>query len=89
MQQQNQLGKLCIGNVNVNVTIDDIYELSGLKTKKYIRSYTYVEMPLNCNGQTRDFASATAPNHIRNELLKLSSIQFRERIQLFKQQDQK
>ena len=33
--QQNQLGKLFIGNLNVNVTIDDIYELFGLKTTKY------------------------------------------------------
>ena len=30
-QQQNQLDKLFIGNLNVNVTIDDIYELFGLK----------------------------------------------------------
>ena len=43
-QQQNQLGKLFIGNLNVNVTIDDIYELFGLKTTKYLRSNTYVEM---------------------------------------------
>ena len=39
-QQQNQLGKLFIGNVNVNVTIDDIYELFGLKATKYLRSNT-------------------------------------------------
>ena len=40
--QQNQLGKLFIGNLNVNVTIDDIYELFGLKTTKYpnIRMHT-------------------------------------------------
>lgn len=44
-----------------------------------MRSYTYVEIPLNCNGQTRDFASVTAPNHIRNEFSKLNSIQFREK----------
>ena len=30
--QQNQLDKLLIGNINVNVTIDDIYELFGLQT---------------------------------------------------------
>ena len=79
VQQQNQFGKLFIGNLNVNVTMDDIYELFCLKTKKCMRSYTYVEMPVNCSGQTRGFASATAPNHIRNELLKLNSIQFREK----------
>ena len=78
-QQQNQLGKLFIGNLNVNVTIDDIYELFGLKTTKYLRSNTYVEMPLNRNGQTRGFAFVTAPDHVRNELLKLNNIQFREK----------
>ena len=78
-QQQNQLGKLFIGNLNVNVTIDDIYELFGLKATKYLRSNTYVEMPLNRNGQTRGFAFVTAPNHVRNELLKLNNIWFREK----------
>ena len=78
-QQQNQLGKLFIGNLNVNVTMDDIYELFGLKTTKYLRSNTYVEMPLNHNGQTRDFAFITAPDHVRNELLKIDNIQFRKK----------
>ena len=49
-QQQNQLGMLFIGNLNVNEKIDDIYDLFGLKTKKYLRSNTYVEMPLKHNG---------------------------------------
>ena len=48
-QQQNQLDKFFIGNLNVNVTIDDIYELFGLKTAKYLRSNTYAEMSLNSN----------------------------------------
>ena len=78
-QQQNQLGKLYIGNLNVNVTANDICELFGLKTTKYLRSNTYIEMPLNRNGQTRGFAFVTAPDHVRNELLKLNNIQFREK----------
>ena len=49
-QQQNQMGMLFIGNLNVNVKIDDIYDLFGLKTKKYLRCNTYVEMPLKHNG---------------------------------------
>ena len=74
------MGKLFTGNVNVNVTVDDIYELFGLKTTKYLRSNTYVEMPLNLNGQTRGFAFVTAPDQVRNELLKLNNnIQFREK----------
>ena len=69
------MGKLFIGNLNVNVTIDNIYEL--FKTTKYLRSNTYIEEPLNCNGQTRGFAFVTAPDHVRNELL--NNIQFREK----------
>ena len=46
---------------------------------KYLRSNTYVEIPLNCNGQTRGFAFVTAPDHVRNKLLKLNIIQFREK----------
>ena len=71
--------KLFIGNLNVDVTIDDIYELIALKIRKHLRSNTYVEVSLNCNGQTRGFVFVTAPNHVRNELLKLNNIQFREK----------
>ena len=59
--------------------MDDIYELFGLKATKYLRSNTYVEMPLNRNGQTRGFAFVTAPDHVRNELLKLNNIRFTEK----------
>ena len=78
-QQQNQLGELFIKNRNVNVTIDHLYELFGLKTTKYLRSNTYIEMPLNRNGQTRGLAFVTVPYHVRNELLKLNKIHFREK----------
>ena len=71
--------RLFIENLNVNITIDDIYELFGLKTTKYLCSYTFIEMPLNRNGQARRFASVTAPYHERNELLKLNNTKFREK----------
>ena len=78
-QQQNQLGKLLIGNLNVNVIIDDTYRLFGLKTTNYMRFNTYVEMSLNRNGQTRRFAFVTVQDHVNNELLKSNNIQFRDK----------
>ena len=36
-------------------------------------------MSLNRNGQTRGFAFVTAPDHARNELLKLNNILFRKK----------
>ena len=63
---------------NVNEPIDNIHELFGLKTTKYLRSNTYVEMPLNRNGEARGFSFVTPPAHIRNEFLQLNNIQFRE-----------
>ena len=44
-----------------------------MKTTKYLRSNTYFEIPLNRNGQTRGFAFVTAPDHVRNEFLKLNN----------------
>ena len=73
-QQQNQLEKLFIANLNVNLTIDNIYELFDLKTTKYLRSNTYVKMLLNRDDQTRGFAFVTGPDHVRNEPLKLNNI---------------
>ena len=73
------MSKLFIGNLNVNVTIDVIYELFGLKTTKCLHSNTYVEMPLNYNGQTRRFAFTTAPDHVRKELLNSNKTQFRKK----------
>ena len=74
-QQQNNLGKIFIGILNVNVTIDDSNELFGFETTKYLRSNTQVEMSLNRNGQT-GFAFAIAPDHVRNDNY---NIQFREK----------
>ena len=37
-----QLGNLFIGNLIVNVTIEDINELFGLKTTKYLGSNAYI-----------------------------------------------
>ena len=36
-------------------------------------------MSLNRNGQTRGFAFVSASDHVRNELLKLNNIRFREK----------
>ena len=48
-----------------------LYSIFGLKTTKYLRSNTYVntyvEMPLNRNGQARGFAFVTAPYHLIND----------------------
>ena len=74
-QQQNNLGKIFIGILNVNVTVDDSNELFGLETTKYLRSNTQVEMSLNRNGQT-GFAFVIAPDHVRNDNY---NIQFREK----------
>ena len=73
------MGKLFIGNFNVNVTINNIYEQFGLKTTKYLHSNNYVEMPLNCKGQTRNFAFTTVPDYVRKDLLKSNNTQFREK----------
>lgn len=70
--QQNQLVKLFIANLNVNATIDSIYELFGLIITKYLYSNTYIEMLLDYNGQKRGFAFVTASDHVRNERLKLN-----------------
>ena len=66
--------KLFIANLNVNATIDDIYELFGLKITKYLYSNTYIEMLLDRNGQKRGFAFVTASDHVRNERLKLNKV---------------
>ena len=52
-----------------------------MKTTKHLGSNTYVEIPLNGNGQTRGFALVTIQDHARNELSKLNNILFRKKIE--------
>ena len=82
-EQQNQLGKLFIRNLNVNATIDHICELFRLKTTTHLHSNAYIEMPLNRNGQTRGFAFVTVLDYVGSKLLKLNNIQFREKNLVF------
>ena len=63
--QQNQLEKLFIGDLNVSVTIDYIYELFVSRTTKYFQSNLKCDL-IVMDGQEIGFAFVTAPDHVRN-----------------------
>ena len=60
--------KLFTRNLNLNATIDDIYELFGLTTTEYLCSNTYVEMLLNSNSQSRGLVCGISVREFNNEI---------------------
>ena len=73
----HQLKKLYVGNFSTCVTVDDIHELFGLRSTKYLCDNCSVEMSMRSNDQSKGFAFITAPQHVTEELVKLSGVRFK------------
>ena len=69
-QLKQNCKKLYVGNLNPNVTEEDINELFGLKSTEYLRQNCSVEMPIDRNtGKSKGFAFLKAPTHVSDELI--------------------
>ena len=77
--QKYNMKKIYVGNLNKDVTINDLNELFGLKTTRYLQEYCSIELPVNeKTGKSRGFAFISCPDHVCNELIKLNGINFLE-----------
>ena len=66
-----------MGNLNKDITEEDLNQLFGLKTTVYFCQTCSIEMPLDENtGKSKGFAFLNVPQHIYNELEKLNGIEF-------------
>ena len=76
-KQEKNVGKLYIGNLNLGIDENDLTELFGLNTTKYLIETCSLNMPMNDKtGQTKGYAFASAPKHVCDELLKLNEVKF-------------
>ena len=63
--------RLYIGNMNRDVTEDELNNLLGLKSTKYLCRTCSIEMPMDKNtGMSKGFAFVTLPSHISDEVKK-------------------
>ena len=66
---------LYVGNMNKNVTEQDLIELFGLRTANYPRNTCHVKLILCAKtNSTRGFTFVTGPEHVLNESVKLNRI---------------
>ena len=71
------MSKLYIGNLNFCIKENDLVELFGLNTTKYLRETCSLNMPMNDKtGQSKGYAFVSAPKHVCDELLKLNEVKF-------------
>ena len=76
-QLKQNCKKLYVGNLNPNVTEEDINELFGLKSTEYLRQNCSVELPIDRNtGKLKGFSVLKAPPHVSGELIKLNGFEF-------------
>ena len=72
---------LYVGNLNKNVTEQDLIELFGLRTTNYLRNTCRVKLILcSKTNNSRGFAFVTGPEYVLNELVKLNGIEFQEKL---------
>ena len=65
-KNKNESKKIYIENLSLDTKIDDLYELFGLRSTKYLREICKINMPVNesmekCKG----FAFALVPEHVQ------------------------
>ena len=81
LQQDNQShykNTIYVGNLDSNMSIEDIYELFGLKSTSHLRSNCHVDFPLNQQTQkTGGHVYITVPKHVCDELVKLNGVEFK------------
>ena len=77
-QQEKQVCKtLYVGNLNKDITEEDLNQLIGLKATVYLRQTCSIEMPSDKNtGKSKKFAFLIVPQHVYHELVKFSGIEF-------------
>ena len=69
---------LIVKNLAPSVVLEDITELLGLNSTKYLRENYIIELPLNLQEtNNKGYVYVTAPNHIADELVKLNGIELR------------
>ena len=73
----SQTQTLYIKNLSDNTTEDDLHQLFGLCSTKYLKQNCSVKTPTNSNNSKKKyFALVTTPQHVTTELIKLNGIQF-------------
>ena len=78
---KNEPKYIYIGNLSLDTKIDDLYELFGLGSTKYLRETCKINIPVNENkGKCKSFAFALVPEHVQKEILKLNGITLEKRI---------
>ena len=65
-ENKNEPKNIYIGNLNFDTKIDDLYELFGLRSTKYLRETCKINMPVNeKTGKCKGFAFVLVPEHVQ------------------------
>ena len=64
-KQEKNASKLYIGNLNLGIKENNLVELFGLKTTKYLREMCSLNMPMNDKrGQSKGYTFASARKRV-------------------------
>ena len=70
--------QLYIGNLNTDVFEEDLNQLSGIRSTKYLQDTCSIKVPVNQKtGKNKGFFTTSCPKHVYIELTKLSGIEFK------------
>ena len=79
-KKQKNVEKKRVRNLSPSVVLEDIIEIFGLNSTKYLRENCNIEPPMNVqNTGHNGYAYIIAPNHVTDELVKLNELKLKGR----------
>ena len=70
-----------VGNLNKNITEQDLIELFGLRTTNYLQNTCHMKLILcSKTNSSHSFGYVTGPEHVLNKLVILNGIEFQRKI---------
>ena len=80
-KNEHESKNIYIGNLSLDTKINNLCELFGLRSTKYLRETCKINIPVNENtGKCKGFAFALVPEHMQKKILKLNEITLESRI---------
>ena len=80
VEPKNQNRSIHEGNLHISVTENDLYDLFGLRSTKYLQETCKFDLPLcKRTGKSKEYAYLNVLDHVYSQMVKLNGVEFKSK----------